>query len=107
MTANSICCYSNEANDGDVVIEFHTSRLDGCHWSDLLGQGKRARLGGLISLAKEVHVDRKLMAGESRQCGQIVPLQNGKDNLLLSLSPELIIHGLLGFLKNYLRSNCE
>lgn len=37
MTANNICCYSNEANDRDVVIEFHASAIDGDHRSDLLG----------------------------------------------------------------------
>lgn len=41
MTANNICCYSNEANDRDVVIEFHASRLDGGHWADLLGQRQK------------------------------------------------------------------
>lgn len=110
MTANNICCYSNEANDGDVVIEFHASRLDGDHWSDLLGQGKSARLGGLINLGKRHPSGREngWLESRNRKCGQIVALQNGKEKFFAVPVPGANYSWLIGiFKKNYLHSNCE
>lgn len=53
MSANNICCYSNEANDRDVVIEFHASRLDGGHWSDLWGAKLEYQVRGALWIGRQ------------------------------------------------------
>ena len=91
MTANNICCYSNEANDRDVVIEFHASRLDGGHWPDLLGVRWEYQVSRPIGLASDRRVGGKWVAGAARRQGDYVPpscrlivlIQNVRDKSLV------------------------